>query len=115
MRPGKHEVLHGLFVDPNRARPKRVPCLAQNRNRSSTLRELGLPSRAKRLHEEKWNVAPGSYAEPGHRNKESRHSPLGKIATPPSVRTSTIVCPLNTRHIFQSAAIFLRGSSRGRM
>src|ERR1700722_3828888 len=115
MRPRKHEVLHGLFVDPNRACPKSVPCFAQNRNRNSTLRELGLPSRAKRLHEEKWNVAPGSYAKPGHRNKESSHSPLVKIATPSLGKTSTIVCTLSTRHIFQSAAIFLRDSNRSRM
>src|SRR6202044_1122941 len=107
MRPREHEVLHGLFVDPNRACPKRVPCFAQNRNRNSTLRELGLPSRAIRLHEKKWDIAPGSYAKPGHRNKEGSHSRLGKFATPPLVKTSTIMCTLNTRHIFQSAAISL--------
>src|ERR1700733_127736 len=113
VRSRKHKVLHGLFVDPNRACPKRVPCIAQKRNRNRTLRKLGLSSRAIRLHEKNRDIAPGSYAKPGHRNKESSHSPLGNIATTPSVKTSTYsVGTLSTKHIFQNAAISLRDSSR---
>src|ERR1700722_9431119 len=115
MRPRKHKVLHGLFVDPNRACPKRVPRLAQKRNRNGAVRKLGLPSRAIRLHEKNRDIAPGTYAKSGQRNKGSSHSPFGKIATLHAIKTSTIVCTLSTKHIFQKCSNFSTRLKSGHM